>query len=249
MSVLLVNRLTLHGLCWAGSKDPEYYWNYHGFIKQSFRTFLRHKIDAFSCWSLPPLHHTRSWAIGFTTKALAKISLFLIQKGIQEIVCTLKSIKKVLFSSKSPNYRNLSLRFNYLKSLANIHLVSKVHRGLNQSKVILFDRDHDLDGIPKQGVVSVKQRNDTIEATNTYMLTFLFSNTTDNIRLGFTRWKLTCLYQIHCVVLNVSGVVMDKKCKGCDTFFASVVKRDMTAKASKRTPKVKELQGGPHCIL
>ena len=51
-------------------------------------------------------------------------------------------------------------------------MVSKVHRGLNQSKGILFDMDHDLDDIPEQeielesmGVVSVKRftkkRNDT----------------------------------------------------------------------------------------
>ena len=53
-----------------------------------------------------------------------------------------------------------------LKSLTNIPVVSKVHRGLNQSKGILFDRDHDLDDIPEQdihselesqGVVSVKR--------------------------------------------------------------------------------------------
>ena len=61
-------------------------------------------------------------------------------------------------------------------------MIGKVHSGLNQSKGILFDRDHDLDGVPEQeiksewesqGVVSVKcftknTRNDLIEPTNSY---------------------------------------------------------------------------------
>ena len=31
------------------------------------------------------------------------------------------------------------------------------------------------------------------------------------LRLGWTRWKLTRSYQIHCVVSNVSSLVMDKQ--------------------------------------
>ena len=33
-------------------------------------------------------------------------------------------------------------------------MVSKVHCGLNQSKGILFDRDHDLNNIPEQEIQS-----------------------------------------------------------------------------------------------
>jgi hypothetical protein len=53
-----------------------------------------------------------------------------------------------------------------LKDLAGIPVIGKVHYGLNQSKGILFDRDHDLDDIPEQetkqefefqGVVTVKK--------------------------------------------------------------------------------------------
>jgi hypothetical protein len=53
-----------------------------------------------------------------------------------------------------------------LKDLASIPVIGKVHYGLNQSKCILFDKDHDLDDIPEQeiqqelesqGVVTVKR--------------------------------------------------------------------------------------------
>jgi hypothetical protein len=53
-----------------------------------------------------------------------------------------------------------------LRDLAGISVIGKVHYGLNQSKGILFDRDHDLDDIPEQeiqkelesqGVVNVKR--------------------------------------------------------------------------------------------
>ena len=71
-----------------------------------------------------------------------------------------------------------------LKLLANSHVIWKVHFGLNQS------RGHDLDGIPEevsQGVVSVKRfikkRNDIIEPTHTYLLTFGMSTLPTNIKV------------------------------------------------------------------
>ena len=95
------------------------------------------------------------------------MSPFLIQKGIQGIVGTPKSVKKLksgdLLVELTKKQQSSSLL--NLKSLANIPVVSKVHRGLIQSKGILFDRDHDRDDIPEQeiqselesqGVVSVK---------------------------------------------------------------------------------------------
>ena len=110
---------------------------------------------------------------------------FLIQKGIQGIVGTLKSVKKLksgaFLIEVTTKQHSTSLR--ELKLLANIPVIGEVHIGLNQSKGILFDRDHDLDGIleeeikselESQGVVSVKcftkKRNDLIE--NLPILTF-----------------------------------------------------------------------------
>ena len=62
-------------------------------------------------------------------------------------------------------------------------MIGKVHIGLNQSKGISFDRDHDLDGINEeyikselesQGVVSVKRFTKKHEMTLLYppILTF-----------------------------------------------------------------------------
>ena len=80
------------------------------------------------------------------------MSPFLIQNGIQEIVGTPKSVKKVkagalLFEVTKKQHSTYLLD---LKLLANIPVIGKVHSGLNQSKGILFDRDHDLDGIPDE---------------------------------------------------------------------------------------------------
>ena len=122
------------------------------------------------------------------------MSPFLIQKGIQGTVSTSKSVKKLKSSDllvEVTKKQQSSSLLNF-KSLANIPVVTKVHRGLNQNKGILFDRDHDLDDIPEQeiqsesqGVVSVKRftkkRNDTIEPTNTYLLTFCMPTLPTNI--------------------------------------------------------------------
>ena len=83
------------------------------------------------------------------------MSPFLIQKGIKGIVGTQKSVKKpksgdlVEVTKKQQSSSLLNL-----KSLANFTVVTKVHRGLNQNKGILFDRDHDLDDIPEQELQS-----------------------------------------------------------------------------------------------
>ncbi|XP_061164965.1 uncharacterized protein LOC133173917 [Saccostrea echinata] len=87
--------------------------------------------------------------------------------------------------------------------LADIPVLGKVHSGLNQSKGILFDRDHDLDGIPEQeiqhelesqGVISVKRftkkRNEMIKPTNTYLLTFAMPTLPTNIKVGLYQMKI-----------------------------------------------------------
>ena len=80
-------------------------------------------------------------------------------------------------------------------------MIGNVHSGLNQSEDILFDRDHDLDGIPEeeikselesQWVVSVKRitkkRNDLIEAT--YLLTFGMPTLPTNIKMVLYQIKI-----------------------------------------------------------
>ena len=79
------------------------------------------------------------------------MSPFLIQKGIQIIVGTPKSVKKLKSGALLVQVTNKQQSTSLLnvKSLANIPVVSKVHRGLNQKKGILFDRDHDQDNFPE----------------------------------------------------------------------------------------------------
>jgi hypothetical protein len=90
-----------------------------------------------------------------------------------------------------------------LKDLAGIRVTGKIHFGLNQSKGILFDRDHDLDDISEQeiqkelesqGVVPVKRftkkRNEIIEPTNTYLLTFGMPVLPTTIKVGFYQIKV-----------------------------------------------------------
>ena len=112
-------------------------------------------------------------------------------------------------------------------------MVSKVHRGLNQSNGILFDRDHDVDDIPEQeiqselesqGVVSVKRftkkRNDTIEPTNTYLLTFCMPTLPTNILVGLNQMKIDMFIPnpLRCIKYQRFGHGQTT-CKGCDTCF------------------------------
>ena len=139
------------------------------------------------------------------TKPLTKISPFIIQKGLQGIIGTPKSVKKLksgalLVEVLKKQQSNTLLN---LKDFAGIQVTGKTHYGLNQSKGILFDRDHDLDGIPEQeiqnelepqGVIHVKRftkkRNEVIEPTNTYLLTFGTPVLPTNIKVGFYQMKI-----------------------------------------------------------
>ncbi|XP_061170317.1 uncharacterized protein LOC133179627 [Saccostrea echinata] len=139
------------------------------------------------------------------TKPLTKVSPFVIQKGIQGIIGTPKNVKKLksgaLLIEVTKKQQSTSLLG--LKMLADIPVVGQIHSGLNQSKGILFDRDHDLDDIPEQeiqselesqGVISVKRftkkRNDIIEPTNTYLLTFGMPTLPTNIKVGLYQMKI-----------------------------------------------------------
>ena len=80
-------------------------------------------------------------------------------------------------------------------------MIGKAHYGLSQSKGILFDRDHDLDEIPEEEIqqelksqVNVKRftkkRNDIIEPTNTYLLTFGIPILPPNVKVGLYQMKI-----------------------------------------------------------
>ena len=139
------------------------------------------------------------------SKPLTKISPFLIQKGLQGIIGNPKSVKKLksgaLLIEVEKQQHSTSLL--NLKDLAGIPVIGKKHYGLNQNIGILFDRDHDLDDIPEQeiqqelesqGVVTVKRftkkRNEIIEQTNTYLLTFGMPVLPKNIKVGFYHMKI-----------------------------------------------------------
>ena len=138
-------------------------------------------------------------------KPLTRVSPFVIQKGLQGIIGTPKSVKKLksgaLLIEVSKKQQSTSLL--NLNELGCIPVIGKAHYGLNQSKGILFDRDHDLDDIPEQeiqkelesqGVVNVKRfnkkRNEIIEPTNTYLLTFGMPTLPANIKVGLYQMKI-----------------------------------------------------------
>ena len=120
-----------------------------------------------------------------------------------------------------------------LKLLANIPVIWRAHIGLNQSKGILFDKDHDLDGIPEeeikseletQGVVSVKRftkkRNDIIEPTNTYLLTFGMPTLPTNIKVGLYRMTVDLFAPnpLRCFKCQRFGHGQNT-CRGCEACF------------------------------
>ena len=70
----------------------------------------------------------------------------MIQKGIQGIIGTPKYAKYQKTYSLEVTKKQHSTTLLDLKLLANISVIGKVHSGLRQSKGILFDRDHFLDG-------------------------------------------------------------------------------------------------------
>ena len=97
------------------------------------------------------------------------MSPFLIKKGIQGIVGTPMSVKKLTSGARliEVTKKQHSTSLLDLKLLANVPVIGKVHIGLNQSKGIYFFRDHDLYGICEEetkfeleskGVVSVNQK-------------------------------------------------------------------------------------------
>ena len=79
-----------------------------------------------------------------------------MQKGILGFISTPKYVKKLrsdaLLIKVTKQQQSKSLL--ELKTLGKIPVVSKIHSGLNQSKGVLFERDHDLHDIPEQEIQS-----------------------------------------------------------------------------------------------
>ena len=204
---------------WAGSKDSESHSFNHGFLKKtflpnSFRSFTKRWPDTFSRWTLASLHHTWSSDIWFTTETLNKNVP--IQKSIQGILGTPKSVKnsnKVLFLLKSRK-KQPSTSLLDLKLLANTSVIGKVHTGLNKRRGIcltgtstwmVFLNRKSNPNCPREWFllnISPKKRNDLIEPTNTYLLTFGMPSLPTNIKVGLYQMKIdthVCLYQTRYV--------------------------------------------------
>ncbi|XP_062585833.1 uncharacterized protein LOC134247496 [Saccostrea cucullata] len=141
--------------------------------------------------------------------------------------------------------------------LANIPVVGKIHSGLNQSKGILFDRDHDLDDIPEQeiqselesqGVVSVKRftkkRNDNIEPTNTYLLTFGIPILPTSIKVGLYNMKVEMFVPnpLRCFECQRFGHGQSN-CKSSETCFRCG-EEGHDGKGCHNDPKCKNCKGG-----
>ncbi|XP_061170354.1 uncharacterized protein LOC133179670 [Saccostrea echinata] len=191
------------------------------------------------------------------SKPLTKVSPFLIQKGIQGIIGTPKSVKKLksgaLLIEVTKKQHSTLLA---LKMLADIPVLGKVHSGLNQSKGILFDRDHDLDGIPEQeiqselesqGVISVrrftKKRNDVVEPTNTYLLTFCMPTLPTNIKVGLYLMKIETFVPnpLRCFKCQRFGHGQ-MNCKGSETCFRCG-EEGHDGKTCQNDPKCKNCKG------
>ncbi|XP_062598685.1 uncharacterized protein LOC134260118, partial [Saccostrea cucullata] len=190
------------------------------------------------------------------TKPLTKVSPFVIQKGIQGIIGTPKSVKKLksgaLLLEVSKKQQSTSLLA--LKTLADIPVIGKVHSGLNQSKGILYDRD--LDDIPEQeiqselesqGVISVKRftkkRNDNIEPTNTYLLTFCMPVLPTNIKVGLYQMKVEMFVPnpLRCFKCQRFGHGQNN-CKGAETCF-KCGEEGHDGKGCQKTPNCKNCKG------
>ncbi|XP_061191616.1 uncharacterized protein LOC133199803 [Saccostrea echinata] len=143
-----------------------------------------------------------------------------------------------------------------LKKIADIPVLPKVHSGLNQSKGILFDRDHDLDDIPEQeiqselesqGVVSVKRftkkRNDNIEPTNTYLLTFGMPTLPTNIKVGLCQMKVELFVPNPLRCFECQGFGHGQhNCKGTETCFRCG-EEGHDGKGCQKEPKCKNCKG------
>ncbi|XP_061170351.1 uncharacterized protein LOC133179667 [Saccostrea echinata] len=192
------------------------------------------------------------------SKPLTKVSPFVIQKGIQGIIGTPKSVKKLksgaLLIEVTKKQHSTSLLA--LKKLADIPVLGKVHSGLNQSKGILFDRDHDLDGIPEQeiqselesqGVVSVKRftkkHNENVEPTNTYLLTFGMPTLPTNIKVGLYQMKIEMFVPnpLRCFKCQRFGHGQNN-CKGSDTCFRCG-EEGHDGKSCQKDPRCKNCKG------
>ncbi|XP_062609297.1 uncharacterized protein LOC134271053 [Saccostrea cucullata] len=193
------------------------------------------------------------------TKPLTKVSPFIIQKAIQGIIGTPKSVKKLrsgaLLIEVTKKQQSTSLLS--LKMLADIPVVGKIHSGLNQSKGILFDRDHDLDDIPEQeiqselesqGVVFVKRftkkRNDNIEPTNTYLLTFGIPTLPTSIKVGLYNMKVEMFVPnpLRCFKYQRFGHGQSN-CKGSESCFRCG-EEGHDGKDCHNDPKCKNCKGG-----
>ena len=68
---------------------------------------------------------------------------------------------------------------------------------------------------------------------------FVCPHCQQTLRLGCTRWKLTCSYRIRCFVSNVNGLVMDKRhVKSCDTYL-KCGEEGHDGKSCQKSPKCK----------
>lgn len=56
--------------------------------------------------------------------------------------------------------------FVRMETIGNISVIEKIHSRLNQSKGILIDRDHDLDGIPEEYIKSELQSQGMVSVIN-----------------------------------------------------------------------------------
>ena len=137
------------------------------------------------------------------SKPVSKVSPFVIEKTMQSLVGTVKSIKKLRKGSLLVEVASQAQSKNIVKmdKLANSPVLVSPHKSLNSSKGVI--RTRDLDDIPEadilnaledQNVTSVKRvsikKGDNIITTGTYILTFGVPELPSSLKLGYLRVKV-----------------------------------------------------------
>ena len=142
-------------------------------------------------------------------------SPFIIEKQIESLIGTPKSVKKLKNKTLLVETNRKSQTENLLKvtSFFNLKVSVSQHNSLNSSKGIICDRmlkgeseDSIVEYLRPQGVTGckrfkIKKEGQSVE-TKTLLLTFDRVNVPKSLKYFIVSFRLTCMYRILCAVLT-----------------------------------------------
>ena len=146
-----------------------------------------------------------------SSNPVTKLSPFIVEKQVQSILGTPKSVKK-LRNDTIPVECFTSQQSENLKHKKFYHLHVKIypHNTLNSCKGVVRCKALSLcsiaeihDGLKSQGVTDVKRisvrRNGETRTTNTYILTFSSPDLPHSVKIGYISAKVDIyIFQIQC---------------------------------------------------